>query len=340
MVAAQFRSRGEKEYTRKLRGGALFVAAWRGQISTATHKKEIAYRNKTELVVATVFVIRDWHEHFEVSQTRKVDTLRWVPVPVKHDGLSFRRVMALDDGLAVFGAWVLILQVAGKCRRRGILTTDTGRPMTAEDIAIKTGAPKAGIERALEVLMSEDVGWVGSIDSTELECESTQLDYRRGQDSTGQESASADSSAELGNGQASSVPSEFVFPTTGKGKAEWTLPQAKLDEYAQAYPGLDVKAEMSKARQWCRDKPRQRKTAGGMQAFLTSWLNRAQNRGPRDGGTPEKKADYRRVDPLIFKGHLDADEFLIRPYSDGKGLWRGQLRNGRKIETFVEPKKD
>ncbi len=233
--------------------------------------------------MAATYVITDWSNHFEVSQTRKVDTLRWVPVPVKHDGLSFRRVMALEDGLAVFGAWVLILQVAGKCKRRGTLSTDAGRSMTAEDIAIMTGANKDGVKRALQVLCSEDVGWVTCIESNELEPESSALDYRIGQDSKGQESASADSSVDVRrNGKQSAVElSEFEFPTAGKGPKTWTMPKAKLDEYIQSFPALDVRLILCSARQWCRDNPRNRKTARGMPAFLTRWLNKEQDRGGR-----------------------------------------------------------
>ncbi len=71
-----------------------------------------------------------------------------------------------------------------------------------------------------------------------------------------------------------SPPSEFEFPTAGKIQA-WTLPQSKLEEYVEAYPGLDVPTQIRKARQWCRDKTRQRKTPGGMPSFLTNWLNKA-----------------------------------------------------------------
>ncbi|MEX2138595.1 MAG: hypothetical protein WD894_05000 [Pirellulales bacterium] len=71
--------------------------------------------------------------------------------------------------------------------------------------------------------------------------------------------------------------SEFTFPTSGKDPKEWTLPQAKLDEYIDAYPGLDVRSEMIKARQWARDNPTKRKSAGGMPAFLTRWINKAQD---------------------------------------------------------------
>lgn len=82
----------------------------------------------------------------------------------------------------------------------------------------------------------------------------------------------------------SSAASEFAFPTTGKGASTWTLPASKLSEYLESYPGVDVRAELRKARQYVRDHVRKRKTAGGMLAFLTRWLNRATDRGSPGGG--------------------------------------------------------
>jgi hypothetical protein len=84
------------------------------------------------------------------------------------------------------------------------------------------------------------------------------------------------------------VPSEFTFPITGKGPDSWTLPQDKLDEYIEAFPSLDVPAAMVKARLWCRNNPKRRKTATGMLAFLTTWLNRETNSpvGGRGTGPP------------------------------------------------------
>lgn len=91
-----------------------------------------------------------------------------------------------------------------------------------------------------------------------------------------------------------SPPSEFEFPVSGKGAPSsglWTLPQSKLDEYREAYPGLDVDSEMRKARQWCRDNALKRKSPSGMLAFLTKWLNRAQNSGGSRGSPSPQKTN-------------------------------------------------
>ena len=140
----------------------------------------------------SLYSIRDWAEHFEVSQTRKVEHVRWVPVPVKHDGLSFRRLMATEGGLEIFGAWVLILQVAGKCKVRGVLKTAYGDPMTAADIAAMTGATEIQISNSLEVLCSKAVGWIDVSESNQLDLESNHMVLQdiTGEDITGEEKRS------------------------------------------------------------------------------------------------------------------------------------------------------
>mgnify|MGYP006969370887 CR=1 FL=1 len=106
--------------------------------------------------------IRDWDEHFEVAQSRKIEgPLTWLATPTKHDGLGYRRLMAMKDGPALYGAWVLIASVAAKCPARGILADESG-PLTSEDLELKTGCPADLFERALEVLCSKRIGWMAS----------------------------------------------------------------------------------------------------------------------------------------------------------------------------------
>lgn len=104
--------------------------------------------------------IKDWDQIFETAETRKLENLRWVPTPNKHDGLGYRTIAAERDRSDLFAAWNLILQIASKARRgeRGRLTRD-GRPMTARDMALMTGFPEAIFARAL-TFFSETVQWL------------------------------------------------------------------------------------------------------------------------------------------------------------------------------------
>lgn len=90
--------------------------------------------------------------------------------------------------------------------------------------------------------------------------------------------------------EASEPPPVLVFPCVpGRKKkpTEWSLSQTKLAEYRESFPGVDVLAELRKARQWCIDNPAKRKTYDGTPAFLTRWLGKAQDQGSRRGGVPQ-----------------------------------------------------
>jgi hypothetical protein len=80
-------------------------------------------------------------------------------------------------------------------------------------------------------------------------------------------------------------PSVLEFPTVGTGTKTWHLKQSKLTQYQESFPGIDVLGELRKARQWCIDSPKRRKTPGGMPSFLTRWLGKSQNenRGSTNG---------------------------------------------------------
>ena len=93
------------------------------------------------------------------------------------------------------------------------------------------------------------------------------------------------------------------FPVVGG--ESWGLAEEKFTEYADTFTGIDVPAELKKARQWLRDNPKRRKTADGMLRFLSSWLGRAQNKSRGTAPTtpsiarpcpPEKVSKYAQVD--------------------------------------------
>ncbi|HUQ72643.1 MAG TPA: hypothetical protein VM165_24150 [Planctomycetaceae bacterium] len=105
------------------------------------------------------YIIRGWGEYFENAQSRKYDKLTWVRMPNKHDGKSFRRLLRMADGLTMYGAWGLIVQVASKCPERGVLA-DADGPLSAEDISLKCDAPTELVERALQILSSPEIGWL------------------------------------------------------------------------------------------------------------------------------------------------------------------------------------
>ena len=106
-----------------------------------------------------LYAIKDWEAVYETASTRKLKHLHWVPVPNKQDGRAYCYIMAEADGLAILGAWLVLLEVASKMPVRGVLADSKG-PLTVRDIAVKSRASMAGIQRALEVLSSPEIGWI------------------------------------------------------------------------------------------------------------------------------------------------------------------------------------
>lgn len=90
-------------------------------------------------------------------------------------------------------------------------------------------------------------------------------------------------------------PPVFVLPCVGNGPKEYAVTEQQIREWRDAFPGVDVLAEVRKARAWLDANRRRRKTYRGMPAFLVSWMNRAQNRGgSRSGATNGRPEEERQ----------------------------------------------
>ncbi len=115
--------------------------------------------------------ILDWIKLFENNRTRELKKLDWVPVPNKHDSDGFTDLITREDGPALYGAWILILQVASKCDRRGTLSRHNPAPgcgnmplpHTAGSISRITRCPESLVQRALDAC--QEIGWIELIDS-------------------------------------------------------------------------------------------------------------------------------------------------------------------------------
>ena len=95
----------------------------------------------------------------------------------------------------------------------------------------------------------------------------------------------------------------IVFPCHGKVKT-YEPTKAKVAEWQDTYPYLDVPAELLKARQWIIDNPARRGTAKGKPSFIARWLNRAAD-SPRTA----------RASPLASCG--DMDDSVMKALLDG-----------------------
>ena len=106
--------------------------------------------------------VAQWGETYENSDTRKRKTLFWVLVPNRHDTRGFCKLMRREDGLEVFGAWNILLQLASRCSVRGELAGSNGEAYSAEDVANMTRTDPDKITNAIDVLT--EIGWLHSDD--------------------------------------------------------------------------------------------------------------------------------------------------------------------------------
>ena len=109
--------------------------------------------------MATLYKIKDWEKHFENYESKRYQTLKWVAIPNKHDGKGFRRIASLPNCERVLCGWYLMLELASKMPKRGILADDDG-PLTPEDMALKTGFPVDCFRDAITSLISPQIGWM------------------------------------------------------------------------------------------------------------------------------------------------------------------------------------
>jgi hypothetical protein len=102
-----------------------------------------------------LYRIADWAKHFENNRSKAVENTRWVPMPNRHDGENFTRIMRSKQGAQVYAAWVLMVQVASKCEPRGTLVKGSGIPHDPVSLSLKTGAPELWFVTALDFLEKE-----------------------------------------------------------------------------------------------------------------------------------------------------------------------------------------
>jgi len=188
--------------------------------------------------------IKDWDAHFENNRTRDMKEMRWVPVPNKHDGEGYAYIMSLKDGMAVYGAWHIILAVASKCGTRGTLLRDDGTPLQAKSIAIKSRGDEKIIQKALDICASSEVGWIEALtDEAQEGAEIPQEPARKGreekeengrEESDGKESPSGMNKQQVMDAwnllaEACDVPSVLSMNND-----RWKHYQARIKEFGEA----------------------------------------------------------------------------------------------------------
>lgn len=105
-----------------------------------------------------MYRIKNWNEHYENNRSRTVKDLAWVPIPNRHDGEAYSRLMVHKDAAMIFTTWILLLQVASRCHPRGSLLTSSCQPHNPESLAIKTRGKVEWFEKSIPFLVQ--IGWL------------------------------------------------------------------------------------------------------------------------------------------------------------------------------------
>jgi len=111
--------------------------------------------------------IVDWKVHFETHRTRVLKSLSYVPIPNKHDGEGYSILLDHDRGMLHYAAWVLIVQVASKCKPRGTLLRDSRHPHDAQSLARKTRCDASAFADAIPRLV--EIGWLEWVEIDEAD---------------------------------------------------------------------------------------------------------------------------------------------------------------------------
>ena len=62
-------------------------------------------------------------------------------------------------------------------------------------------------------------------------------------------------------------------------KSFYHVNQAQINHWSELYPAVDIKQELLKMKGWLESNPKKRKTSRGINAFITAWLSKAQDKG-------------------------------------------------------------
>ena len=101
--------------------------------------------------------------------------------------------------------------------------------------------------------------------------------------------------------EATSEPALITLPLNDG--SEWPVTTEMVTEWSSLYPAVDVMQELRNMRGWCLSKPKNRKTPRGIRAFITTWLSKEQDRGPKPtarSGTPQRRLTASEIAALPF----------------------------------------
>lgn len=102
---------------------------------------------------------------------------------------------------------------------------------------------------------------------------------------------------------------EFEILLSGKNPKPFAAYADDVAEWELTFPGIDVRQELRKIRQWARDNPTRRKTAAGIRRHISAWLAKAQD---RSGGMNARSPDAPHASKTSCRAPTQAQKVSVQ----------------------------
>lgn len=90
------------------------------------------------------------------------------------------------------------------------------------------------------------------------------------------------------------------------GNREYQVSKSQIANWQKAFPGVNVKQELIKFKEWCEANPDKKKTERGIARAIFRWLDNAQNsHGGKTNGKPNRQEQMRRDVEELFGSEDD-----------------------------------
>jgi len=251
------------------------------------------------------YKVREFCDRYEVNdkngvwkpgQPLRVGAIDYIRAPVhgKNWTLAFREFNDVcgADAPMVYGVFCKLREIQADNVReyRDAIRDHKGRLLEADGIARILGWPVKSVEKALNLLSGEVLGWLEDFRGIPGDSSAPVSDHNQSiAEHTCAESVPASppepAAGEVfvkGNGPYT-IDDEEVgmwFPVVGcKDTRGWPLTKAHAKQlrtsFKAKFPDPEVmRLEFEKARSWVINNPQRRKTPGGMPAFLNNWIGK------------------------------------------------------------------
>lgn len=91
---------------------------------------------------------------------------------------------------------------------------------------------------------------------------------------------------------------------------EFDIREQDIAEWQDAFPNVDVVQQLKAMRLWCKDNPERKKTRKGVRRFITTWLDKEQNRGGNRAPQPAAQQTPRSSAPPDASKREKGPDFL------------------------------